>query len=612
MKKPSDPARITAGLRQRAERRISVKQETAEDTTFNEKRLLHELQVQWIQLEMQNEALQEARDAAEQSLESYAELFDYAPIAYFTLTPAGIIRRTNFQGGVLLGTERLRLSGKYFSHSVSNEYRPTFDRFLKRVFASVCDGAQHCEISLQIGGNGRWVAIEATADPARQTCLAAVLDITEKKQSEAIILQQANFDPLTGLPNRRMFIDRLQQAIQKSHRADNRLALMFLDLDHFKDINDTLGHDIGDELLKETAQRLKTCIRETDTLARPGGDEFTLVMDELDDPKSIDRVAQCILHCMSEPFQLKGERCHVSFSIGIALYPDDATDLDGLFKKADQAMYAAKQQGRNRFCYFTQAMQQAAEQRMRMVNDLHTALAAHQFWVAYQPIVELATGDIHKAEALLRWQHPTLGLISPTEFIPVAEDTGLIIEIGEWVFHQAAGQVGKWRARGHPMFQISVNKSPLQFGRKQTDWFQYLQHMGLPGACIAVEITEGLLLDVSPAVAEKLLAFRDSGMQVSLDDFGTGYSSLSFLKKFHIDYLKIDQNFVSNLTADSTDMALCEAIILMAHKLGMQVIAEGIETVEQRDLLLAAGCDYGQGFLFSEPVTAEGFEKLFW
>ncbi|MCX7109433.1 MAG: EAL domain-containing protein [Proteobacteria bacterium] len=611
MKKPSDPAQIALGLRQRAERLLSVEQEAAEETTFNEKKLLHELQVQQIQLEMQNEALQEARNAAERALESYAELFDYAPIAYFTLTPTGIIRKTNFRGGVLLGAERLRLYGKYFSHSVSNEYRPTFDRFLKKVFASVCDGTQHCEIMLHINKNIRWVVVEAAADPTRQTCLAAVLDITAKKQSEAIILQQANFDPLTGLPNRRMFIDRLQQAIQKSRRADNKLALMFLDLDHFKDINDTLGHDIGDELLKETAKRLQTCIRETDTLARPGGDEFTLVMDELDDPKSVDRVAQCILHCMSEPFQLKDERCYVSFSIGIALYPDDASDLDGLFKKADQAMYAAKQQGRNRFCYFTPAMQQAAEQRMRMVNDLHTALASHQFWVAYQPIVELATGEVHKAEALLRWQHPTLGLIGPTEFIPVAEDTGLIIEIGEWIFHQAAEQVGKWRAHGNPMFQISVNKSPAQFGRKQTDWFQYLQHMGLPGACIVVEITEGLLLDVSPAVAETLLSFRDSGMQVSLDDFGTGYSSLSFLKKFHIDYLKIDQNFVSNLTADSTDMTLCEAIILMAHKLGMQVIAEGIETIGQRDLLLAAGCDYGQGFLFSEPVTAEEFEKLF-
>ena len=308
---------------------------------------------------------------------------------------------------------------------------------------------------------------------------------------------------------------------------------------------------------------------------------------------------------------MKSQSCYISFSIGIALYPDDASNLEDLLKKADQAMYAAKQQGRNRSCYFTPAMQQAAEIRLRLVNDLHGALANHQFWVAYQPIVELATGHIHKAEALLRWQHPTLGLISPAEFIPVAEDTGMIIDIGEWVFHQAVKQVEKWRAQGQPLFQISVNKSPVQFGDSHTDWFKYLQRLGLPGTCIVVEITEGLLLDVSPLVAEKLLAFRDTGMQVSLDDFGTGYSSLSFLKKFHIDYLKIDQNFVSNLTVDSTDLALCEAIILMAHKLGIKVIAEGIETAAQRDLLLLAGCDYGQGYLFSKPVSAEEFEKLF-
>jgi len=345
-----------------------------------------------------------------------------------------------------------------------------------------------------------------------------------------------------------------------------------------------------------------------------GGDEFTLILGELDDPRSIARVAQSILNSMAAPFQLKNESCYVSFSIGIVLYPDDAIDVDDLLKKADQAMYAAKQQGRNRFCYFTLGMQQAAETRLRLVNDLHSALADHQFWVAYQPIVELATGDIHKAEALVRWQHPTLGLISPAVFIPVAEDTGMIIEIGEWVFQQAANQVGKWRTNHYPLFQISVNKSPVQFhdkGVDHGDWFKYLQRLGLPGSCIVVEITESLLLDISPIVAAKLIAFRDTGMQVSLDDFGTGYSSLAYLKKFDIDYLKIDQNFVCNLTGNSTDLALCEAIILMAHKLGMKVIAEGIETLEQRDLLLLAGCDYGQGYLFSKPVSAEEFEKLF-
>jgi diguanylate cyclase (GGDEF)-like protein len=486
-----------------------------------------------------------------------------------------------------------------------------FSQFLGNVFANVRDGPQHCEVVLRDGDNIKWVTMEATADTSRQACLTAVVDITDKKRAEEIILKQANIDTLTELPNRRMFFDRLGQAIKKSHREGKQLALMFLDLDHFKDINDTLGHDIGDGLLKKTTQRLQACIRETDTLARLGGDEFTVIMGELDDLKSVERVAQSILQSMTASFQLKNEHCYVSFSIGIALYPDDANDVDDLLKKADQAMYAAKQQGRNRMCFNAPAMQEAVETRLKLVNDLHDALATHQFWVAYQPIVELATGDIHKAEALIRWQHPTLGLISPAEFIPIAEETGMIIAIGEWVFHQAAQQVEQWRMHGHPLFQISVNKSPAQFGENQTDWFQYLKHLGLPGTCIVVEITEGLLLDVSPIVAAKLLAFRDTGMQVSLDDFGTGYLSLSFLKKFHIDYLKIDQNFICHLTTNLTDFTLCEAIILMAHKLGMKVIAEGIETPEQRDLLLLAGCDYGQGYLFSKPVSAEEFEKFF-
>ena len=639
MKKPPDLDRNADELRQSAEQRLAdvrlvetelttaqqvaahdlstAQQATAlklADTQAAAQKLTHELQVYQIELEMQNEALQEAQTATELALERYAELYDFAPIAYFSLTADGIINMTNFQGGLLFGLERSKLSGKHFANSVSTEHRPVFKQFLQNVFASVGDVSQSCEISLQVGENIKWVAIEANVDSTRLSCLAAVVDITDKIQAREMMHTQANIDSLTKLPNRRMFLDWLGLAIKKSHREGKRLALMFLDLDHFKDINDTLGHDIGDELLKETAHRLQTCIRETDTLARPGGDEFTLIMGDLDDFRSIDRVAQCILNCMATPFQLKDEHCYVSFSIGIALYPDDAIDTDGLLKKADQAMYAAKQQGRNQFCYFTEAMQQAAMNRMRLINDLHGALAGHQFWMAYQPIVDLATGDINIAEALLRWQHPTLGLISPAEFIPIAEDTGMIIDIGEWVFRQAAGQVEKWRAHGHPLFQISVNKSPVQFNDKRGDpgdWPAYLQGMGLSGSCIVVEITERLLLDVSPIVARKLLAFRDAGIPVALDDFGTGHSSLSFLKEFHIDYLKIDRHFVSNLTEDSTNLALCEAIIVMAHKLGMKVIAEGIETTGQRDLLLKAGCDYGQGFLFSKPVSAEEFEKLF-
>ena len=438
-------------------------------------------------------------------------------------------------------------------------------------------------------------------------------DISERKDSEDRIWHHANFDLLTDLPNRRMFHDRLEQELKKAHRTRLPLALMFLDLDRFKEVNDTLGHDVGDILLKDAAERLKNCVREIDTVARLGGDEFTVVMGELEDPGSVERVAQEILKKLAEPFQLGAETAYISVSIGITLYPEDGSGVDELLKNADQAMYAAKSQGRNRYSYFTPSMQEAAQTRMRLARDLRGALAGSQLRLHYQPIVALATGGIDKAEALVRWQHPTRGLIGPGEFIPIAEDTGLIIDIGNWVFREAARQVVRWRRTHRPNFQISVNMSPVQFHNDdlgQAAWFEHLQQMELPGQGIVVEITEGLLLDAHPVVIEKLLAFRDKGIQVSLDDFGTGYSSLSYLKKFDIDYLKIDQSFVRQLTPASDDLALCEAIIVMAHKLGLQVIAEGVETAAQRDLLAAAGCDYGQGYLFSRPLPPEEFARL--
>jgi diguanylate cyclase (GGDEF)-like protein/PAS domain S-box-containing protein len=434
-------------------------------------------------------------------------------------------------------------------------------------------------------------------------------DITQKKQSEELIWNQANYDTLTGLPNRRLFHDHLREEMKKSRRTNLPLAVMFIDLDHFKDINDTLGHDIGDVLLKEAAHRLCSCVREVDTVARLGGDEFTIILSELHNVEHIAFVAQAILEKLAAPFHLGIETGYVSASIGITLYPDDAGDIETLLKNADQAMYAAKNQGRNRYCHFTESMQQATQARMWLANELRNALAGDQFQMVYQPIVELSTGGVVKAEALLRWQHPTRGPISPAIFIPIAEETGMIIEIGDWVFRQVANQVKRWRVV-EPTFQISINRSPVQFRRtadSPTDWFDYLRELGLPGQSIALEITEGLLLDASAEVTTQLLQFRDAGVQVSLDDFGTGYSSLAYLKKFDIDHLKIDQSFVRNLAADSDDMALCEAIIVMAHKLNIKVIAEGVETEQQRDLLTMVGCDYAQGFLFSKPVPAEEF-----
>ncbi|RZI44660.1 EAL domain-containing protein [Herbaspirillum sp. HC18] len=461
----------------------------------------------------------------------------------------------------------------------------------------------------------RWLSVNTVynQDGSVQCRAGLFSDITKKRETDELIWKQANFDTLTGLPNRSMFHDRLEQAIKKAHRSGQQAALLFLDLDFFKEVNDTLGHATGDRLLQDAAQRVRTCVRESDTVARLGGDEFTVILGELDGPQPVELAVQEILQALAEPFQLGAEQVYVSASVGITFYPADGTEVETLLKNADQAMYAAKAQGRNRYSYFTASMQQAAQTRKRLVNDLRAALNEKQFRVHYQPIIDLATGEIRKAEALVRWLHPARGLISPAEFIPIAEETGMIVDIGEWMFREAARQVAQWRARFHPKFQVSVNVSPLQFQKEGIDhaaWFEYLGTLQLPGQSVAVEITEGLLMDASASVTEQLLAFRDNGVQVALDDFGTGYSSLAYLKKFDIDYIKIDQAFVRNLTAGSDDMALCEAIIVMAHKLGIKVVAEGVETEVQRQLLADSNCDYAQGYLFSKPVPAEDFERL--
>jgi diguanylate cyclase (GGDEF)-like protein/PAS domain S-box-containing protein len=458
---------------------------------------------------------------------------------------------------------------------------------------------------------GAIVEFDLSGAPLRM--LGTNLDINEKKKSEALIWQQANIDTLTGLPNRRMFNNQLEHDLQISRRTGLPLAVLFIDLDHFKTINDTLGHAIGDALLKEAARRLKICVRESDTVSRLGGDEFTVSLPELHGKEHVETIAENIIEKMAEPFMLESEDVFLSASIGITIFPGEAETVADLIRHADQAMYAAKAGGRNRFSYFTPTLQTAALARMRLTSELRIAIAEKHLQVFFQPIVDLNTGRIRKAEALIRWRHAERGFINPAEFIPLAEASGLIGHIGECVFKETTRWVQRWREKYIASFQISINQSPVEFqgdANRYTKWITELEHSKVPGQAISIEITEGLLLDASEKITEKLLLFRDAGMQVSLDDFGTGYSSLSYLKKFNIDYLKIDQSFIRNLSTDKSDIALTEAIIVMAHKLGLKVIAEGVETIEQREILRLAGCDYAQGYLFAKPIPAEEFEKL--
>lgn len=498
---------------------------------------------------------------------------------------------------------------------------PSHKEAFAELHRNVCAGKSGVLEFLVVGQKGtrRWLETHAT--PLRNAngeiiaLLGITRDITEKKLTNELIWKQANFDLLTTLPNRFMFYDRLAVEIKKAHREEKMLALLFIDLDRFKEVNDTLGHQIGDLLLVEAANRIVSCVRQSDTVARLGGDEFTVILSQLHDASFVDEIAANINAILAEPFMIEGElgQLYISASIGITLYPSDGADVENLLRNADQAMYVAKNSGRNRFSYFTHSMQEQAQMRLSLLNDLRGALGENQLVLYFQPIIDMTTGNIIKAEALLRWNHPRRGLVSPMEFIPLAEETGLIVEIGEWVFKEAARWVSRRIRQDESVVQISVNMSPVEFHSETANIvgrIAYLQELEISGHNLVIEITEGLLLNADPGITDKLIQFRNAGIQVAIDDFGTGYSALSYLKKFDIDYLKLDQSFVRDLATDPDDMALSEAIIAMAHKLGLKVIAEGVETREQMELLADAGCDYAQGYLYSKPVPARQFELL--
>jgi|GEM_PF-1267555 len=458
-----------------------------------------------------------------------------------------------------------------------------------------------------------WVVINNVYDSEDKLERRVVMfsKVTDQKIAEQTIWYQDNFDGLTNLPNKQLLKYRLNQELIKAKREDLKVAVLSIDLDRFKEVNDTLGHDFGDLLLQEVAVRLLKGVRHTDTVARLAGDEFIVILSELKDLKVIQHICNKVLQSLKSAFHINNEKVFIGASIGITISPDDSLEAHTLLKNADQAMNAAKKHGKNRFYFFTSDLQESATLRMRLSNDMHYGLRDNQFKVVYQPIINLKNNEAYKAEALIRWYHPTLGFVGPAQFIGIAEENGFILQLDDWILSESIDRCVQWRKKFHPNFKVSVNKSPIGFTtdiQLENYHFAGLHKLKDQGGLVVIEITEGLLLRDEFGVKDKLQNLRRLGVQIALDDFGTGYSSLSYLNKFDIDYIKIDQSFVRNLQEKSRDYALCEAIIVMAHKLGAVVIAEGIETQEHFDLLKKAGCDYGQGYFISKPLAVNEFE----
>lgn len=472
--------------------------------------------------------------------------------------------------------------------------------------------------------DGRTFETRMVANSAT-TVVTLIRDISEQVASEQRIKQLAYYDQLTGLPNRQQFIRDLRRALARVARNDQKLAVLYLDLDRFKRINDTLGHTVGDALLKSVADRLEASVRLEDTvgririddpgqteLARLGGDEFVVLIGGLDEIGEVERIVGRIRAALAEPFSYEGHQFVITPSIGVALYPEHGRSLEELLMHADMAMYQAKAAGRNSHRVFSSSMNTRSLERLDLENELRAALDSNAFALHYQPKVDVASWRIVGCEALLRWQHAERGWISPADFIPLAEETGLIIPLGHWVVEETCRQLKAWHASGFDELTVAVNVSSQQFTQSDLldSFLQTIWAAGLKAQCLEVEITESLLMQNVDETREVLRQFREAGIKLTVDDFGTGYSSLSYLTQFPLQSLKIDRSFVRNLHVNRQDAAICSAIIAMSKELGLQVVAEGVELEEQLDYLRQHDCDVIQGFLFSKPLPAEEFIRL--
>ncbi len=458
----------------------------------------------------------------------------------------------------------------------------------------------------------KWLSISVVRDAAENIThyVSSFTDISERKASDARVQHLAYHDALTGLANRFSLNERLAQTLAASKRGGKMLALMLLDLDHFKSINDTLGHPVGDQLLVQVAQRLVASVRQSDIVARLGGDEFVILLPDIESSTDAAHVAAKVVESISEPYFISNHELRTSPSIGVCLYPDDATEDQELIKKADLAMYHAKASGRGNYQFFNEEMQHAALQRIRIERDLRVALATGQFLLHYQPQLDLRTGRLVGVEALVRWQHPERGLISPLDFISIAEESGLIMQLGDWVIREACRQLAVWRRGGIDYIKMSVNLAASQFSdvNLPARIQEIMAINGLPADSLDLEVTESMMMKSPSDTVDMMKILTEQGLSLSIDDFGTGYSSLSYLKLFPISTLKIDRSFVEDM--DQDDATICDITVLLAHKLGMRVVAEGVETEAQLKYLLSIGCEKIQGYLISKPLPANLAEEF--
>ena len=577
--------------------------------------LAHELGTHQVELEMQNEELRRAQAELEASRSRYADLYDFAPTCYLTFDKNGRILEMNLSGAGLLGVDRQRLINKPFSVFVVEEDRETFRGHLRETLKSGTRQIGEIRIRRKDGSvlSVQLQSIAAEGPEGNSTsCRTVAIDITERTRMEERIRHEAHHDMLTNLPNRLLFMNILSIELAQARRGKKEFAVLFLDLDRFKDINDTLGHDIGDQLLMEVADRLRRSVRASDTVSRRGGDEFNILLTEIPHTDAIITIAKKVVDSFSKPYVIRGHEFNVSTSVGISIYPEDGETMDELFKNADIAMYNAKAQGGNSFRFYNASMNIRLIERIRFESWLRQSLDRAELAVYFMPQYAIDTRQVVCAEALVRWRHPELGMLDPVRFLPFAEEIGFIAAIDEWVLKTACARGKEWHNAGLPHLHLSVNLSAkhLQKSNLVERIAGILRETGFDPHRLDVEIAESVAMRNLELTIPKIRKLTEMGVGITIDNFGTGYSSTDYLKKLPIQKLKIDKSVIKEIATDSYRRAIISAATDMARKMNLGVIAVGVETEEQFEILRSIGCQEMQGFLFSRPVPGEEIWNL--